>query len=98
MRLRLAAAALALAACAAQAQSPQPPALAGRAFLLADLTSGQVLAAHQADERVEPASLTKLMTAYLVFGAMREGRLAPEQEVQVSAGAGRGPGVRSLFE
>lgn len=98
MRLQLAAATIAFAACAAQAQAPQPPKVAARAFLIADLTSGQVLAAHKADERVEPASLTKLMTAYLVFGAMREGRLAAAQQAQVSERAWRAPGARSFLE
>jgi serine-type D-Ala-D-Ala carboxypeptidase (penicillin-binding protein 5/6) len=98
MRLGLAAAVLAFAAAAAQAQAPQTPAVAARAWLLADLTSGQVLAAHNADGRVEPASLTKLMAAYLVFGAMREGRVAADQQVQVSARAWRAKGARSFLE
>jgi serine-type D-Ala-D-Ala carboxypeptidase (penicillin-binding protein 5/6) len=96
MRLGLAAAVLAFAAAAAQAQAP--PAVAARAWLLADLASGQVLAAHNADGRVEPASLTKLMAAYLVFGAMREGRVAADQQVQVSAHAWRAKGARSFLE
>jgi len=82
----------------AQAQAPQPPAVAAHAFHVSDLTSGQVLAQHRADERVEPASLTKLMTAYLVFTAMREGRLAPAQQVQVSAHARQAPGSRTFLE
>jgi D-alanyl-D-alanine carboxypeptidase (penicillin-binding protein 5/6) len=72
--------------------------VAGRAFLLTDLTSGQVLAEHAADTSVEPASLAKLMTAYLVFAAMRDGRLAPAQQVQVSERAWRAPGSRSFLE
>ncbi len=59
----------ALAAFPAAAQSPQPPEIAARAYLLLDMTSGQVLASKDADKPVEPASLTKLMTAYLVFDA-----------------------------
>jgi D-alanyl-D-alanine carboxypeptidase (penicillin-binding protein 5/6) len=47
------------------------PAVAAAAFLLVDVTSGQTLTAANADERRDPASLTKLMTAYLVFGALR---------------------------
>jgi len=84
--------------CGAQAQAPQPPAVAAHAFHVSDLTSGQVLAQHKADERVEPASLTKLMSAYLVFTAMREGRLALAQQVQVSAHARRAPGSRTFLE
>jgi serine-type D-Ala-D-Ala carboxypeptidase (penicillin-binding protein 5/6) len=89
---------LQLALCAAQAQPPAPPQIAGRAYLVTDLTSGQVLAQEKADERVEPASLTKLMTAYVVFAAMRDGRLAPEQQVQVSERAWRAPGSRTFLE
>jgi D-alanyl-D-alanine carboxypeptidase (penicillin-binding protein 5/6) len=89
---------LLFAAGGAQAQAPQPPAVAAHAFHVSDLTSGQVLAQHKADERVEPASLTKLMTAYLVFTAMREGRLAPAQQVQVSAHARQAPGSRTFLE
>jgi len=55
----------------AQAAVPQPPNVIGRSWLVGDVTSGQILAAHKADERIEPASLTKLMTAYVVFTALR---------------------------
>lgn len=82
----------------ASAQALPPPQIAAHAYYVADLTSGQVLAAHKADERVEPASLTKLMTAYLVFAAMHDGRLAPAQQVQVSAHAWRAPGSRTFLE
>ncbi|MDH3318342.1 MAG: D-alanyl-D-alanine carboxypeptidase [Betaproteobacteria bacterium] len=82
----------------ARAQVPQAPQIAARAYYISDLTSGQVLAQHKADERVEPASLTKLMTAYLVFAAMREHRLAPAQQVQVSEHAWRAPGSRTFLE
>jgi len=100
MRVLFLAAALVLAsAAAAQApQPPQPPQIAAHAYYAADLTSGQVLAEQKADERIEPASLTKLMTAYVVFAALREGRLAPEQQVQVSARAWRAPGSRTFLE
>ena len=97
MRAMLMAAAL-LAWSAAQAEPPQAPPVASRAYLLTDLTSGQVLAEHEADADVEPASLVKLMTAYLVFAALREARLAPEQQVQVSERAWRAPGSRSFLE
>ena len=82
----------------AYAQALQPPQVAGRAFVVTDLSSGQVLAAEKADERVEPASLTKLMTAYLVFAALREGRIALDQQVQVSERAWRAPGSRTFLE
>ena len=64
-----------LSACAL-AQAQPAPQLAGKAWLLADLTSGQVLAEEKADERFAPASLTKLMSAYVVFGALRENKLS----------------------
>ena len=98
MRAWAAAAALLVICGNAPAQAPQPPLVAGRAFVLSDLTSGQVLAESHADERLEPASLTKLMTAYVVFGAMHEGRLAPQQQVQVSERAWHAPGSRTFLE
>ncbi len=78
--------ALFLAACcaAASAQTPQPPEVAARQYLLIDLNSKQVLAEREADVPGEPASLTKLMTAYLVFNAIRDKKLAPEQTLPVS--------------
>ena len=61
-----------------------PPSLYSRAFLLVDLQSGAVLAQKNADERIEPASLTKLMTAYLVFDALQQKQLTLQQTVIVS--------------
>ncbi len=77
---------------------PQPPELAARAYLLLDLTSGQQLAARDADAPVPPASLTKLMTAYLVFDAVRVGRLDFKQALPVSELARRQPGSRMFLE
>ena len=72
--------ALALAApLAAAADAPPPPPIAARAWLLVDYQSGQTIAAHNAGERIEPASLTKLMTAYLVFGALKTKRSRPSR-------------------
>ncbi len=73
-----------VAAQPAAAQAPQPPEVAARQYLLIDLTSGQILAERDADVQAEPASLTKLMTAYLVFNAIRDGRLGLEQAIPVS--------------
>ena len=64
---RLMAAPLCLVAMTAAAQAPQPPEVAARTYLLVDVTANQILAAKDIDVPVEPASLTKLMTAYLVF-------------------------------
>lgn len=68
----------------ALAQLPQPPELAARHYLLVDMTSNQVLAERDADAPADPASLTKLMTAYVVFGAIRDKKLSLEQTLPVS--------------
>jgi serine-type D-Ala-D-Ala carboxypeptidase (penicillin-binding protein 5/6) len=68
----------------ASAQLPQPPEVAARQFFLIDLSSGQVLTERDADAQADPASLTKLMTAYLVFNAIRDGKLALTQKLPVS--------------
>lgn len=72
------------AAMPAAAQMPQPPEIAAKSYLLIDLTSQQTLAERQADMPADPASLTKLMTAYLVFAAIRDKKLALDQQVPVS--------------
>jgi len=66
------------------AQAPQPPEIAARNYILLDLNSQQVLAEREADMQADPASLTKLMTAYLVFGAIRDKKLGLEQTLPVS--------------
>ncbi len=71
----------------ASAQSLPPPSIAARSWLLLDATSGQVLASQEADTRVEPASLTKIMTAYLAFSAVRDKKLDLNQLVSVSTNA-----------
>jgi len=67
-----------------RAQLPQAPEVAARQYILLDLSSQQVLAQREADAQADPASLTKLMTAYLVFNAIRDKKLALEQELPVS--------------
>ena len=79
-----AAAALALAPSLVSAQAPVPPEIAARQYILLDLTTGQTLAERDADTPTDPASLTKLMTAYIVFGALRDKKLTLEQTVAVS--------------
>ena len=74
------------------------PALAAAAYVLVDTTSGQTLAAVNADERRDPASLTKLMTAYVVFGALRSKAIVPSQMVNVSEKAWRAEGSRMFIE
>jgi serine-type D-Ala-D-Ala carboxypeptidase (penicillin-binding protein 5/6) len=66
------------------AQTPQPPEVAARQYVIFDLTSSQMLAERDADAQADPASLTKLMTAYLVFNALRDKKLALEQTLPVS--------------
>ena len=84
MRLLLTLALLTGLALPARAQLPQPPEIAARQYILVDLGSNQVLAARDADAQADPASLTKLMTAYLVFNAIRDKKLSVEQEIPVS--------------
>ena len=71
-------------ATAVRAQVPQPPEVAARQYILIDLASSQVLGERDADVQADPASLTKLMTAYLVFDAIKARKLALEQTVSVS--------------
>jgi D-alanyl-D-alanine carboxypeptidase (penicillin-binding protein 5/6) len=80
----------------ATAQTPQPPEIAAKAYLLMDVTSGQVLASRSPDDPVEPASLTKLMSAYLVFDALKAGKLTLKQTLPVSERAWKMPGS-SMF-
>ena len=72
------------ASTATLAQAPQPPELAARQYILMDLTTGQTLAERDADTATDPASLTKLMSAYIVFGALRDKKLTLEQPIAVS--------------
>ncbi len=78
-----------LFACAsvAHAQAPVPPEIAARQYILIDVNSNQVLAERDADAQAEPASLTKLMTAYVVFNAIRDKKLALDQRLPVSTRA-----------
>ncbi|QYF95449.1 D-alanyl-D-alanine carboxypeptidase [Massilia sp. PAMC28688] len=76
-----------LAISAAVAQTLPPPTIAARAWLLLDATSGQVIASQDPVARIEPASLTKIMTAYLTFAALRDKKLELNQKVNVSVRA-----------
>jgi len=68
----------------ARAQAPLPPEIAARSYVLIDLTTHKTLAEREADAPQEPASLTKLMTAYVVFSALRDKKLTLEQALPVS--------------
>jgi D-alanyl-D-alanine carboxypeptidase (penicillin-binding protein 5/6) len=72
--------------------------IAAQAYVLLDVASGQVIASENADERREPASLTKVMTAYLVFAALRDKSITPSQQVTVSTAAWHAEGSRMFIE
>ena len=80
------------------AQTPQPPEIAARAYLLVDVSASQVLAQKEADTPVEPASLTKLMTAYLVFDALRQKKISLQQTFSVSPKAWKMEGSRMFID
>jgi D-alanyl-D-alanine carboxypeptidase (penicillin-binding protein 5/6) len=82
--LFLIAALLPAVAPAQQSLQPPPPVLAAKSWLLYDYTSNQILVNENSDEHVEPASITKLMTAYLTFSAIRQGHLSQERTVTPS--------------
>jgi D-alanyl-D-alanine carboxypeptidase (penicillin-binding protein 5/6) len=88
---------LALACLRVLAQPVTPPPIAARAFIVIDNLSGQTLAAAAESERYDPASLTKMMTAYVVFAAIREGKLDIAKAVGVSERAARTVGARMFL-
>lgn len=87
MKKLLAAFAASLVMVSASAQTVPAPAIAAKSWLLLDATSGQVIASQDQNTRIEPASLTKIMTAYVTFAAIRDKRLALNQMVNVSVRA-----------
>lgn len=82
----------------AAAAQVTPPALAAKSWLLLDVNSAQVLVEQEADARVEPASLTKLMTAYLAFAALRDKVLTLEQRPPISMAAYKAIGSRMFLD
>ncbi|MBS1130240.1 MAG: penicillin-binding protein 6, Serine peptidase family [Proteobacteria bacterium] len=78
-------------------QLPVPPALAAKSWLLLEVGSNQVLTAEKSDERLEPASLTKLMTAYLTFAAIRQKTIGLSQSLPVSEKAWRTGGSKMFI-
>lgn len=78
--------------------APQPPEVAARAYLLMDVTANQVLAQKEIDMPVEPASLTKLMSAYLVFDALKAKKITLTQTLPVSERAWKMPGSRMFID
>jgi D-alanyl-D-alanine carboxypeptidase (penicillin-binding protein 5/6) len=83
---------------AALAAAPQPPTVDARAWLLLDITSGQAITSRNPQERIEPASLTKLMTAYIAFTALKDRSLALGQTIRVSERAWHAGGSRMFIE
>lgn len=84
-------------AIAAPALIPAPPHINAKAYLLIDHNSGHVLAEHNADKKIEPASLTKLMTAYVVLFEIERGGISLEDEVKISEKAWRMGGSRMFI-
>jgi D-alanyl-D-alanine carboxypeptidase (penicillin-binding protein 5/6) len=82
----------------AQAQAPQVPEIAARSYLLLDITANQILGAKDIDSPVEPASLTKLMTEYLVFDALKAKKIDLKQTFSVSTRAWKMPGSRMFID
>ena len=87
-----------LASASASAPIPAPPSVPARAYLLEDFQTGRVLASDHADDRMEPASLTKLMTAYIVFTALHDGRIKLTDMVTISEHAWRSEGSRTFVQ
>jgi len=77
---------------------PAPPEVAAKNYLLVDVASGKVLAEKNADEKIEPASITKLMTAFVVYKEMEAGRLSMDDIVTISEKAWRMGGSRMYLE
>ncbi len=96
--LRVAAALLFIAFGSAFAQAPQPPDIAAKSYLLLDVTANQILAEKNIDAPIEPASLTKLMTEYIVFDALRSKKIDLKQTLPVSQRAWKMPGSRMFID
>ncbi|MBI5450445.1 MAG: D-alanyl-D-alanine carboxypeptidase [Gammaproteobacteria bacterium] len=90
--------ALGAAQAGAQPLMPTPPAIAGKGYLLVDANSGYTIAGLNADQRMEPASLTKLMTAYIVFSELRTGTIKIQDPVRISEYAWRMGGSKMFVE
>jgi serine-type D-Ala-D-Ala carboxypeptidase (penicillin-binding protein 5/6) len=86
------------AAAATAAPIPKAPDVNARAYILVDHFSGRVLAQDHADDREEPASLTKLMTSYAVFKALKENRLKLTDPITISEHAWRSEGSRTFVQ
>ncbi|MDX1610503.1 MAG: D-alanyl-D-alanine carboxypeptidase family protein [Halofilum sp. (in: g-proteobacteria)] len=83
---------------AATAPIPKPPSISGESYVLMDAQTGEVLAEQAPDKRMAPASLTKLMTAYVVYHALADGAISVEDEVKISEAAWRMGGSQMFLE
>lgn len=77
---------------------PAPPQVAAKNYLLIDFNSGRILAEKNADAQIEPASITKLMTSYVVYSEIETGRLSLDEQVTISEKAWRMGGSRMYLE
>jgi len=89
---------LSLAAARAAEPMPQPPQVPVRGYILEDFHSGRTLAEMNSEERMEPASITKLMTAYVIYKALQGGNIQPNDQVTISEKAWRMEGSRMFIE
>ncbi len=85
-------------ALSASAAPPPPPQVEAKGYMLMDFHSGEVLAQYNSDKRLEPASLTKIMTAYAVFKELEAGHIHLQDQVLVSKKAWKTPGSRMFIE
>ena len=86
------------ASASAAVPVPKPPSIAARAYVLVDYQSGRVLAGDKADVQMEPASITKLMSGYVIFRAIKEKRLSPSEMVTISEHAWKAEGSRTFAQ
>lgn len=77
---------------------PAPPTIPAKGYLLVDYDSGRVLVSEKADERMEPASITKMMTTYIISSELRNGNIKLDDKVRISEKAWRAPGSRMFVE
>lgn len=77
---------------------PDPPGFSGKSNILLEFNSGQILASKNPDMRIEPASITKIMTAYIAFAEIKKGNLTLDEELTVSEGAWRMGGSKMFIE
>jgi D-alanyl-D-alanine carboxypeptidase (penicillin-binding protein 5/6) len=78
--------------------TPEAPSVAAQSYILMDFNSGSILASNNEDERRSPASLTKLMTSYVIFKKLKEEFITLDEEVKISEKAWRTGGSKSFIE